>query len=181
MRDHVETCLMELKGLEAEVNRVENNLDPLLEKANQAYEKLNKSSNEHLKDLNIGDRASLMVAINYPMWGEQVYHEIKDSVLRQLPEVEALKMELLELTSLGVLELWKVDGAIVLEAEFLEKIKILIEKTNDVDSFLASFDEAHLLTFFDSWVNRGGSGVVVVREMSATIGEGAEAMVGDVD
>ena len=28
---------------------------------------------------------------------------------------------------------------------------------------------------------RGGSGVVVVREMSATIGEGAEAMVGDVD
>lgn len=96
-----------------------------------------------------------MAAINYPMQGEQVYQEIKDSVLNQLPEVEALKMELLELTALGVPELWKVDGAVVPEVEFLEEINKLVEKTNDVDSFLASFDESHLLTFFDSWENGG--------------------------
>jgi len=39
---------MELKGLEAKVNKVENILNPLLEQATQAYEKLNKASNEHL-------------------------------------------------------------------------------------------------------------------------------------
>lgn len=48
IRDHVETCLMELKGLEAEVNILENILDPLLEQTNKAYEKLNKASNECL-------------------------------------------------------------------------------------------------------------------------------------
>lgn len=68
--------------------------------------------------------------------------------------MEALKTELLELTTLGVLELWKADDAIVPEVEFLEEIKKLVEKTNDVDLFLASFYEAHLLTFFDSWENR---------------------------
>jgi len=39
---------MELKGLEVEVSRIENILDPLLEQANQAYDKLNKVSNERL-------------------------------------------------------------------------------------------------------------------------------------
>jgi len=96
-----------------------------------------------------------MVAIHYPMWGEQVYQEIKDSMLNQLPEVEDLKKELLELTTLGTLESWKVDGAVVPEAKFLKEIKKLFKNTNDVDSFLASFNKSHLLTFFDSWANGG--------------------------
>jgi len=105
--------------------------------------------------LNIGDQARLMAVINYPMRGEQVCQEIKDSVLSQLPEVEALKMELLELIALGVPELWKVDGAVVSEVEFLEEIKKLVKKNDDVDSFLTSFYEAHLLTLFDSWESGG--------------------------
>jgi len=43
IKDHVETCLIELKGLQVEVNKVENILDPLLMQASQAYEKLNKA------------------------------------------------------------------------------------------------------------------------------------------
>jgi len=78
-----------------------------------------------------------MVVINYPMQGGQVCQEIKDSVLSQLPEVEALKRELLELTSLGIPELWKPNGVVVLKAKFLEEIKRLVERTNDVDAFLA--------------------------------------------
>lgn len=69
--------------------------------------------------------------------------------------MEALKIEILELTALGVPKLWKVDGVVVLEVEFLEEIKKLVKNTNDVDSFLASFEEAYLLTFFYSWASGG--------------------------
>lgn len=128
IRDHVETCLVELKGLQVEVNKVENILDPLLVQASQAYEKLNKASNEHLQALNIRDRARLMTTIHYPMRGEQICQQIKDNILNQLLEVEDLKRELLELNALGILELWKADGAIVPESKFLKEIKKLIEK-----------------------------------------------------
>lgn len=69
----METCLIELKGLQAKVNRVENILDPLLVQASQAYEKLNKVSNEHLQALNIRYQVGLMATIHYPMRGQQIY------------------------------------------------------------------------------------------------------------
>lgn len=47
------------------------------------------------------------------------------------------------------------DGAVVLEAKVLEDIKKLVERNNDVDAFLASFHEAHLLMFLNSWANGG--------------------------
>lgn len=48
LRDHVEVCLVELKKLEVDIGRSENNLDPLLEKVKQANNKLNGISNEIL-------------------------------------------------------------------------------------------------------------------------------------
>ena len=74
-------------------------------------------------------------------------------MLNQLLGVEALKIEFLELIALGVLGLWKVDGSLVSKVEFSEEIQKIVRKIDDIDSLLASFDEANLLEFFDSWVN----------------------------
>ena len=78
-------------------------------------------------------------------------------MLNQLPRVKALKIELQELTTLGIPELWKADGSPVPEAKLLKGIQKNIKKIDDVDALLASFEEANLLKFFDSWANGGVS------------------------
>lgn len=76
-------------------------------------------------------------------------------MLSQLPRIESVKIELLELTVLGVPGLWKADGAVVSKVELLEEIQKNFKRIDDVDSLLASFDEAHLLKFFYSCTNGG--------------------------
>lgn len=76
-------------------------------------------------------------------------------MLNQLSRVESLKIELLELTTLGVPRLRKANGSLVSKVEFLEEIQKIIKKIDDIYSLLASFDEVHLLKFFNSWANGG--------------------------
>ena len=50
------------------------------------------------------------------MWGKWVCQEIKNNVLNYFSEIEALKIELQELITLGVPKLWKDDDSLVPKA-----------------------------------------------------------------
>lgn len=147
--------MVELKKLEGEVKKSEVIFYPVMDEAKKVNEKLNKLSDEKLKALNIRDRVELVIVINHHVQGKKVCEEIKGSILNQLQEIGAIKLELQGVATVGMPNFWRANNTISLEVELMSSFQKMDADIANIEVFLSSFNEIGILIFFYSFAKVG--------------------------